>query len=251
VLTPLDEKLRILDRLGIGMTAVLAFDRALASMGAEEFVDAWLAGPLRLSGVVVGYDFRLGREREGNAATLAGLGAARGFDVETVAPFLMGGLPVKSTRIRDEIAEGRVAEAASLLLRFHSLHGRVVSGEARGRSLGFPTANVSVDESQKLWPPDGVYAVFAETHRGLARAVANLGVRPTFGPGGERRLEVHLLEACGGMEGVPIAAHFVARLREERRFAGPANLAEQVGRDCETAWRILARADERFVFTRL
>jgi riboflavin kinase/FMN adenylyltransferase len=251
VLTPLCEKLRILDRLGVGMTAVIAFDRALAAMGAEEFVDAWLAGPFDLCGVVVGYDFRLGREREGNAATLAKLGATKGFDVETVAPFVMGAAPVKSTRIRDEIAAGNVAEAASLLMRFHSLRGGVVGGDARGRSIGFPTANLSVNEAEKLWPADGVYAVFAETRLGLARAVAHLGVRPTFGPGGERRLEVHLLEACGELEGAPMAAHFVARIREERRFPAPSALAEEIGRDCETARGILGRADERFVFTRL
>ncbi|MBM3319337.1 MAG: riboflavin biosynthesis protein RibF [Candidatus Eisenbacteria bacterium] len=250
ILTTLDEKLHILERLGIELTVVIPFDRAFASMSAEEFVDSWLVSRLDLRRVVIGYDFRLGRDRAANGAALGALGEARGFEVDRVPPFVAEGRPVKSTWIRDEIEAGNVGRAASLLRRFHSLAGFVGRGEGRGESLGFPTANLAVSEREKLWPRDGVYAAFAEIPGKVVGAVANIGVRPTFGGGGERRVEAHLLRYRETLRGVPLALHFVDRIRDERAFPSVDALVSRVREDCREAERILASAVPTFAFTR-
>jgi riboflavin kinase/FMN adenylyltransferase len=250
ILTPLPEKLAILEALGVDLTVVLRFDRAFASTPAEVFVERWLLERFRPFRVVVGYDFRLGRGREGNTAMLSEYGSSHGFAVDVVSPFVVDGRPVKSTWIRDEIESGNVSRATVLLRRFHSLAGRVVPGDTRGRAIGFPTANLGWTEEGKLWPADGVYAVFGELEGRRIPGAANLGVRPTFGSGGERRLEVHLFDLDEDLDGRPLAVHFVARLREERAFDSIGALIEQIGRDCREAAEILARADEKFFFTR-
>lgn len=250
ILTPLDEKIGILASLGIELTVVLRFDRAFASMPAEEFVRVWLLDRFRPGLLVVGYDFRLGRGREGNGAMLKTFGEGHGFAVDVVDPYLIDGRPVKSTWIRDEIEAGEVRTAARLLRRFHAIAGTVVPGDSRGKGLGFPTANLSIEEEGKLWPGDGVYAVFAEVGESLIEGAANLGVRPTFGPGGARRLEVHLFGFEGDLEGARLRVHFVEKVRGETRFRSPEDLVRRIRADCDRAAEILAAADRKFLFTR-
>ncbi|MFH1681267.1 MAG: riboflavin biosynthesis protein RibF [Candidatus Eisenbacteria bacterium] len=248
ILTPLDEKLRILDSLGIGLAVVIPFDREFASMSAGEFVRSWLVRPFDVRRVVVGYDFRLGRDREGNGAVLGSLGSSHGFTVDQVPPFLVDGRPVKSTWVRDEIEAGNVRRAAELLRRYHSLEGRVVRGDGRGSGLGFPTANLSLADEEKLRPRDGVYAAFAEVPGKVWPAVVNIGVRPTFGGG--RAIEGHLLGFRGDLLGSPMTLHFVHRLRDERAFPSTAELASRIERDREQAGALLGEGDPTFAFTR-
>jgi riboflavin kinase / FMN adenylyltransferase len=183
--------------------------------------------------VVVGEDFRFGHQRTGNVASLAELGDAHGFAAEVV-PLVGGQAPVSSTRIRAMVAAGDLAGAAAALSRPHEVRGLVVTGDGRGRTLGFPTANLALPAELAL-PPAGVYAVRAGRLGGaLGPAVANLGTRPTFGGTGQA-LEVHLLDPPGDLYGATLRVAFVARLRDERRFDGPGSLVAQITADVAAA----------------
>jgi riboflavin kinase/FMN adenylyltransferase len=161
-LTPLPEKRERLEALGASALEVLPFTRELASLAPEEFVDRVLVARHRPVALVVGENFALGRERAGNVQRLREIGAARGFDVVPVPLLELDGAPVSSTRIRALLAEGRVAEAARLLGRRYGLSGTVVRGDAIGRTLGYPTANLRLHE-ERVVPGDGIYAVWARS----------------------------------------------------------------------------------------
>jgi riboflavin kinase/FMN adenylyltransferase len=247
ILTTLSERSAIFERFGVEKVVILPFNRELAATGAEEFVREVLIAKVRMTTLVVGYDFRLGREREGNGGLLRDLARATPFRLDLVPPFLVEGKPVKSTWIRDEVEGGDVKAAARLLSRYHSLSGVVVGGDGRGRSLGFPTANISVTEEGKLWPRHGVYAAFAEWSGGLFPAVVNIGVRPTFGGTADKSptLEAHLIRFTGGLVGERMRVHFVDRIRGERAFPSPEALAAQIGEDRDRGEEILAVAEKK------
>ena len=210
----------------------------LAALEPGAFVARPLAGPFRLPTLVVGEGFALGRGRSGDVARLRAIGAREGFDVVAVPLLELDGAPVSSTRVRGLLEAGRVAEAARLLGRAYDLRGRVVSGEAVGRTLGYPTANLRLHE-EKLVPGDGVYAARARV--GAAGpwlpAAASVGVRPTFdrpelrADAPARVLEVHLLDWDGDLLGSDLAVELVDWIRPQARFGGAAELAAQVGRD--------------------
>jgi len=249
ILTSLDEKLGILARLGLDATLVLPFDENLASLSAEEFVRIALADTLRAEKVVVGYDFRLGRGREGDGNSLRELGRRHDFETDLVEASREEGKPVKSTWIRDEIERGEVARAAKLLRRYHSLCGGIEQGEGRGRTLGWPTVNVRSLEEGKLRPALGVYAGLAEIDGRLHPAAVNVGVRPTFAADGEPSVEAHLIGVKGDFRGRRAVVHFIARIREERSFTSARELAERIAEDVRLAREKISRADENFVFT--
>lgn len=242
LLTTLDEKLAIFDRLGLlDAVLVVPFTPALADLSPAAFLDA-LDAYIGARVLVEGTDFALGRHRAGDVEALRRLGAERGFEVETLDVRDDAGERISSTRIRQFVRAGDIAGAAALLGRRYVLAGEVVEGDRRGRLLGFPTANLTVDPL-KVLPANGVYAVRARLPgEGAAEhpAVCNIGVRPTFG--GEPRLlvEVHLLDATIDLYGLPLAVELVARLRDERRFNGMDELKAQIGRDVEAARRLLA-----------
>ncbi len=237
-LVTLDQKAELLAGLGIHSLAVLPFTRALAALDAETFAREVLSKCLGASAVVVGRSFRFGHGRTGDADTLAALGVAMGFRVRTLDAVLAGGLPISSTRIRTALADGAVEEATRLLGRRFFVDGTVVAGDGRGRTIGFPTANI--EPANETLPAAGVYACLLESGGGPQRpAVANQGRRPTFGEGATR-LEVHVLDFDGDLYGAPVRVHFVARLRDEQRFAGPEELTRQIADD-------VARARQAFV----
>jgi riboflavin kinase/FMN adenylyltransferase len=237
LLTGIDHRLELLSAAGLDLAAVLPFDEEMRHLTSAAFAAAVLRDALQARLVVVGEDFRFGHQRTGNVASLAELGDAHGFAAEVV-PLVGGQAPLSSTRIRAMVAAADLAGAAAALGRPHEVRGTVVRGDGRGRSLGYPTANVAVPAGLAL-PPAGVYAVRAGP-RGIALgpAVANLGTRPTFA-GGEEALEVHLLEPPGDLYGTTLRVAFVARLREERRFTGPSELAAQIAADVAAARAIL------------
>jgi riboflavin kinase/FMN adenylyltransferase len=216
-LTPIAEKRDRLIALGADELEVLPFTRELAALTPEEFVDRAIARhhPVAL---VVGEDFALGRGSAGNVERLLEIGAARGFDVVPVPLFELEGAPVSSTRIRGLLAAGRVAEAARLLGRRYGLTGTVVRGDAIGRTLGYPTANLRLHE-EKAIPADGIYAVWARIagEREWRAAAMSVGVRPTFG-GQVRTLEVHLIGWSGELLGKSLDVEFAEWLRPEQRF---------------------------------
>ncbi len=237
-LMTLEQKAEALAALGVDRLVALAFTERVAGMPAEEFARLVLRGSLAAPRVVVGQDFRFGRGRAGDVAALVALGETLGFAVRAVGPVLQDGLPISSSRIRDVLAAGEVAKAASLLGRIFFVDGAVVRGDGRGRGLGFPTANVAVHN--ETLPGLGVYACRMRLGAGeVARpAVANLGQRPTFG-GGQTVLEVHVLDFAGDLYGREVRVEFVERLRAERAFAGREDLLAQIGADAQEARRIL------------
>jgi riboflavin kinase/FMN adenylyltransferase len=239
LLTTRGEKLAALERAGIDVVAILPFTRELSEHSAEEFVDEILRDRFRMAALLIGHDHGFGKGRAGDVETLRSLGRSRGFDVDVIPPVQTGdGSPVSSTLIRRAIEAGDLGRAEEALGRHYSVRGAVIPGDARGRTLGFPTLNVQPESTRKLVPPDGVYAVEVETPAGRFGGMMNLGGRPTFGD--ERRtIEAHLFDTTGDFYGDVVQVGFVARLRDTRRFAGPTELMQQLALDEQGARRAL------------
>jgi riboflavin kinase/FMN adenylyltransferase len=246
LLTDLDQKLELLEALGVDYTLVVHFDRARSEEAAEHFVETVLAGCLGARAVVVGHDFHFGHGRRGNVELLQTMGAKLGFDVLGInlVQGPDGGEPVSSTRIRQLLAVGEVEQAATLLGRPHEVRGRVMHGDARGRELGFPTANVAVPDEMML-PADGIYAGWYDRANGDVHPTAiSLGRRPTFyEEAGASLLEAYLLDFEGDLYDEPAKIRFVARLRGEVRFDSVDDLIAQMTRDVDEARKRLQLAD--------
>ena len=244
LLTTRQEKLAELETTGLDQVAILRFDRALADLSADDFVDRILRARFGMRELLIGHDHGFGRGREGSVETLRALGASRGFLVEVVPPVCTAdGEAVSSSRIRRAIGAAQLDAAAEALGRPYSASGVVAHGDARGRLLGYPTLNVALDAPRKLLPPDGVYAVRVRTSRGEHGGMVNLGGRPTFGDE-SRTLEAHLFDATGDFYGDVARVHFVARLRDIVRFDGPDALVAQLAADERTARRALTASVE-------
>ena len=233
VLTSLPHKKLLAARLGVGHMLIVPFTRALANEEPSSFVESLVRAARPLGGIVCGADFAFGRGRSGNPALLAALGETHGFRVLPVAS-------PSSTRLRQAVRTGDFALCRRLLGREHSVLGTVVEGRRLGRSLGFPTANLSVHS--ELLPPDGVYAVQVRVEDRRFGGVANQGIRPTVeAPGAVRRiLEVHLFDFAGDLYGRDIEVRFVRFLREERAFANLDELSAAIRADAEAARQALA-----------
>lgn len=238
LLTGLRERLRLLRASGVDETLVLGFSPKLGARRAEWFVRRLLLGKLNLARLVIGYDFRFGKGREGDAGYLEALGGELGFGVDIVPPVMHRGRPVSSTRIREALARGDVASAGLMLGRPYGLTGKVIRGEGRGRTLGYPTANLAAEEPGKLLPADGVYAARVMMGGAVRPGVLYVGTRPTYG-GGSRGVEVHLLDAAERLYGRSMAVEFVARLRGERAFGSDRALRLAVAVDVRRARRAL------------
>jgi len=232
LLTPLSRRAALLVGAGADEVDIRTFDAAFADQNAEAFASAVLAGDAKAAAVVVGPDFRFGKDREGDLPTLKALGASLGFEVHVVPPVTHGGAVVSSTRIRERLAEGDVRAARVLLDRYHDVCSEVIHGDHRGRTIGFPTANLGLPEKLAL-PADGVYAVVASVDGTKVGGVANIGVRPTFDAG--RSVEVHLFDWDGDLYGRELPVAFVDRIRGEKKFDGVDALVAQIGRDAADA----------------
>jgi riboflavin kinase/FMN adenylyltransferase len=240
-LTSLPQKAELLEAEGVERLLVLPFTEAVAALPAETFAAEVLVRRARARVVVVGEGFRFGRGRRGDLATLGREGERLGFRVRAVPSVLWRGAPVSSTRVREALAGGEVAEARGLLGRSHFVDGTVGRGEGRGRRLGFPTANL--ESASQVWPAHGVYAGRAELREEALRrprpVVINVGRRPTFGSGAPA-LEAHLLDFEGSLYGRALRLHFDHRLRGERAFPDAGALARQVQEDVTAARRLLS-----------
>lgn len=232
LLTTIERRIEILESLGVDVVGVLPF-RQIRQMHPGEFIERVLVAALHARLVVVGTNFRFGLDREGDVATLRRAGARFGFDLDAVELLRGDGTSLSSSAIRAMLARGEVRHAAEALGRLFELPGTVVTGDGRGRQIGFPTANLAVP-SELMIPADGVYAVWAEVAGGRHRAVVNIGTRPTF-DGGDRVVEAHLLGVDQNLYGFDMRLEFVDRLRGERRFASVDELVDQIRRDIEVA----------------
>lgn len=239
-LTTLDQQLEQFAALGVDVVAVLDFDEELRHLTADRFVVEVLVEALECAVVSVGEDFRFGYRQEGDITLLRELGTTHGFMVTPVP--LVGDAegPFRASDIRAALAEGDLGDAGRILGRRFAVAGTVARGDGRGRSIGFPTANLELANRQAL-PKRGVYAVWARLEDGTTPGAANVGVRPTFaGDGDGEVLEVHLLDTDRDLYERAIEVEFVARIRDERRFDGVDELAAQIGRDVAEAARLLA-----------
>ncbi len=224
----LSAKLAALRAAGVDYAMVLRFDERLATLPAVDFIEAVLAGALGARGLVIGDDFRFGAGRAGDFAMLKAAGARHGFFVESTGTLSETGHRVSSTRLRTALARGDMREAERLIGAPYHSGGRVVVGDARGRLLGFPTANILMPDPP---PVAGVFAVTVRTEEGRVYAgIANAGRRPTVG-GGRILLEVHLLDFAGDLYGQRLQVGFLERLREEQRFPSLEALTAQIERD--------------------
>ena len=230
-----------LEKIGVKRLYELAFNSTLASLSPEAFARDVLHDGLGLAHVVVGADFCFGKGRAGTAEDLVSFGAQYGFGV-TIAPLMeRDDLTVSSTAIREALTRGETREAAAMLGHWHRIDGPVISGEQRGRELGFPTANMSIDG---LHPPAfGVYAVLVDVlagpHKGSYHGAASIGVRPMFGEN-KANLETYLFDFKGDLYGAPLSVGLVEHLRGEEKFDSLDALITQMAADCDRARTILA-----------
>jgi riboflavin kinase/FMN adenylyltransferase len=236
-LTTLVDRADLLHAAGADHVVVLRTDAGLLSLSPEAFFEDVLLRQFRVTAVAEGYNFRFGRGRAGDVNTLRDLCAAAGVGFEEVPPQVVAGEAVSSSRVRAALAAGDVALAAELLGRPYRIAGRVVAGAKRGRTIGFPTANL--DDVETLLPKEGVYAVRAAVGGDVHPAAANVGPNPTFGEDA-RKIEVHLIGYTGDLYGAELAVEFAAWLRDTRPFAGVAELVEQLRQDVAAAARLLA-----------
>lgn len=238
-LTTAGERIEALATCEIDRVVVLRFDRAMAALEPEAFVEQVLLERCGMRELVIGHDHGFGRGRRGDVAMLRDMGSARGFTVDVVREVAgPSGQPVSSTAIRRAVAGGDLVTAATLLGRRHALAAPVMAGEQRGRTLGFPTLNLAIPPD-KLLPPDGVWAVQVETPAGRFGGMMNQGHRPTFDDG-RRLLEVHLFGFEGDLYDRQVRVAWVAPLRPIRRFEGVQQLRQQLEHDGARARAILA-----------
>jgi riboflavin kinase/FMN adenylyltransferase len=235
-LTPPAEKLALLEQMGIDLTAVLHFTSSVAQMTPESFIEEMITH-LHMRELWVGPNFALGRQRTGDIPRLRQLGKQHGFVVRVVQPLILGGAMVSSTRIRNLLEHGQIREATTLLGRYPSLNGQVVAGDRRGRTMGFPTANIQVSP-ESFMPVNGVYACFVWIGQDRYLAVANIGTRPTF-DGSQHTVEVHLLNYERDLYGLHLKLDLVEFLRPETQFGNMNALANQIKTDVQRAARLL------------
>ncbi|MEI6279783.1 MAG: bifunctional riboflavin kinase/FAD synthetase [Verrucomicrobiae bacterium] len=233
LLTSTRHKLRLIGELGIPDVLVIPFDETFAAMEAEDFLRRLASSARSLRRICVGQGWKFGRARRGDVDLLRALGPVLGFETTEVSPVTVEGSVVSSTLIRNAVESGDLDAAARLLGRRYSILGTVRHGDGLGGQLGFPTANLSAHNEQ--FPPDGVYAVRVRAGTAHFPGVANIGLRPTVKSGGERILEVHLLDYSGNLYGQDIETEFVRFLRPEKKFPDLDSLRAQITRDAGLA----------------
>jgi len=235
-LTDLAERTSLLKNEGIDVVVPLTFTWKLAQLSAREFVNL-LQKHLRMRGLLIGPDFALGRQREGNIDVLRELGEAMRFTVTVLPPLTTNGEVVSSTAIRKALADGDIKRVNKLIGRPFSLQGRVIIGTGRGQELGFPTANLEVDQKQAI-PSDGVYVTRAYIKGKAHPSVTNIGRKPTFG-GNKRTVEVFIFDFQKNLYGRNLKIDIVERLRDEKKFDSAESLKKQIAADVKKAKEIL------------
>jgi riboflavin kinase/FMN adenylyltransferase len=227
------QKLEGLAQAGVDGAAIVRFTHELSQWEPEQFVRTVLVEWMRVSEVWVGANFLFGHDRSGNFSLLRTLGARYGFKAEKIDPVRYKDFVVSSTRVRRLVSEARVDEAAALLGHAYVIDGVVVRGEQRGRTIGFPTANLCTEN--ELVPPHGVYATSAILDGIVMPAVTNIGTRPTVDASGRTSIETHIFDLDRDLYGATLRLAFVQRLRDERAFDSLDLLKSQIAADCARA----------------
>lgn len=239
LLTLTDEKKRLISQLDVDEIIVIPFTKEFSQMSSDDFFNEFIIKKIGIKEIILGYDHRFGKGRDGDENKVRELGKLFGFDVITVPPVKFGDLTVSSSLIRKELAEGRVKNIRDYLNRYYSITGSVSEGDKRGRLLGFPTANISVTDSDKMIPSNGVYAVRVIIGDETFNGVMNIGKRPTFQSIENTILEVNIFDFEKNIYGREITVEFIDRLRDEQKFSSKDELIAQIEKDKKRALEIL------------
>jgi len=233
-ITPPDERADLLHQMGIDRVEIARFDREIQALTPEGFLDRVLGPGAPLAALVLGADFRMGRDRVGDRAYLESLGRSRGFEVLEV-PLVKGdGAKLSSTALRQEVVAGRVESASEIMGRPYALEGRIGSGAGRGTGLGYPTANLEIHPA-KLLPAPGIYISYNDLGGGERQpGITYIGSASTFGPG-PTRVEVHLLDFSGSLRGRHLKTMLISQLRADEVFSSPADLVKAMEKDLQRA----------------
>jgi riboflavin kinase/FMN adenylyltransferase len=237
-LAPYEQKMKLIQELGVDFTYIIKFDKTFAGISPLDFISTVLL-PLRVQTVVVGFDFTFGHKGHGTSKTLKELCEDK-IAVHVVEPYHIDGNKVSSTLIREQLQLSHLQNARKLLGRCYEITGHVVEGEKRGRLLGFPTANIRMD-APYVMPGNGVYAVKVQVNGNVYSGLANIGVKPTFaGNYTEPVIEVHLLDFTGSIYGERMNVEFIDFIRPEVKFGSAEELVRQIHHDIESAKRVFA-----------
>ena len=235
-LTDFSQRVNLLKNEGIEVIIILSFTHELAQLNARQFLSL-LKKYIRMRGLIIGYDFAIGQDREGSPNTLRDLGQLMNFSVTEITPLVIDDEVVSSTAIRKALANGDMKKVQDLTGRAFSLHGRVITGAGRGMELVFPTANLDIDPEQAL-PAEGVYATWSYIDDKAYQSVTNIGKRPTFG-GSKPIVEVYLLDYCSNLYEHELKIDIIERLRGEKKFDNAIELKKQITKDIEQGRAIL------------
>ena len=238
LLSTFSEKVSLLKEMGIDHLIILPFTEEFSQMSSEEFIGKILVDKIQTKTLVIGYDHRFGKNREGSFEYLQAHSNLFGFDVEEISRQDVDELGVSSTKIRNALTQGDIKTATKYLGRPYEISGLVVRGQQIGRSIGFPTANIKVEDQYKLLPKDGAYAVQVQVNGLRYKAMLNIGDRPTV-EGDKKTIEAHLIDFHGDLYGLELAIYFEAFLREEKKFDSLEALKNQLMLDREQAIFIL------------
>ena len=241
LLTTVEERVAAFASLGIDGVLVIPFTTEFSRLSPHGFYEQYVVNGTGVSEVVVGYDHMFGRGRSAGIEELMKMGKEFDFSVFAVHPFTVNGEPVSSTRIRRALAVGDLEHARALLGYRYGVSGKVVRGDRRGATLGFPTANISPDSLRKALPAHGVYVVAVGWKGKTSFGMMNIGVRPTVNPTQKVTMEVHLLDFSGDLYGESLRVVFLQRLRDERRFASLEELVAQLQRDRDATRAVVSR----------
>jgi riboflavin kinase/FMN adenylyltransferase len=227
-----EDKMDLLEGIGVDIVVAHRFDRDFASIAADDFVRRFLVDRLKVRKLWVGRDLRFGQGRKGGTEDLLRLAPGAGFEVSVLDPILLDGVRISSTRIRQLVEAGRVDEVRPMLGRYHFVSGRVVTGHRRGQTLGFPTANIAVQT--EVVPLNGIYATLIQLKSKQWLSVSSVGVNPTFG-GGPRTVESFILDFDGNLYGEGVKLSFVQRIRDEKNFVRVEDLIAEMHEDVKRA----------------
>lgn len=235
-----EEKLAQLATTGVDYCLVLDFTLELSRFSAAEFITNILAETFRVKALLIGYDHRFGHDRAEGFDQYVVYGKALGMEVIQALPYDNGQTKVSSSEVRRLLSEGEVKQAAVLLSYPYSLKGKIVKGHQVGRTIGFPTANLSVEDSRKILPGNGVYAVWAVLSGKRYKGMLSIGNRPTLDDGNNQSIEVYLLDFSGDLYGEEIEVSFVFKIRDNRKFPSLLDLKSQLEQDRQTVSECLA-----------
>jgi riboflavin kinase/FMN adenylyltransferase len=244
-LTTLDEKIKLFDKYGIDNLIIYPFDREFSDLSYSEFVEKILVQKIGTHCLVVGYDHKFGKNREGGFDYLKNCAERFNFEIERLDALVVGEESVSSTKIRNALQNGEIEKANNYLGYLFTLHGNVVEGKQLGRKMGFPTANIEASDKNKIIPGYGVYAVKVELGSRTYNGMLNIGTRPTFNNNADNRsIEVNIFDFHDNIYKKGITLKFVGKIRDEQKFANIDMLVNQLGRDKATALKILEGKEE-------